>query len=176
MTGVSEFCRRRALELYPRLALAVPPKPIGRAREYPLRVGDPPYCVANYWWSAHMREHKVRRTGDAAHVVGPLVGMGSCLFPLVADGDRMYFDPSIPAQHGDLVLIQCRLGSPPVGELMFLCKMLVEFADEYWLAFNEGMFQLAETKILGVAVCDPRLDAARRQVINSAESDACQST
>jgi hypothetical protein len=156
---VADFMRRRALQLYPQLAQAVPPKPLGRSRETPLRVGAPPYLVQNCFWDSH-RADCARRQLDArdpSGVIGPITARGNCLDPLYADGARLWFDPAIAAQHGDLVLIQFEFPDQSERfELGFMAKILVEFADEYWLAFNTGMFPLADIKILAVEVRDPR--------------------
>lgn len=168
MSTVSEFCRRRALELYPQLSRAVPPKPIGRVREKPLRVGEPPYAVQNAFWSYHMQEHALRKPNDPASLVGPLHAIGNCLWPLRSEGDVLYFDPTVPAQHGDIVLIQYQYPATPASqrnELAFMSKVLVEFADEYWLAFKDGMFPLGDIQVLGVEVRAPAL-ISHEQIVN----------
>lgn len=152
---VSEFCRRRALELYPQLARAVPPEDCGAPPAQPLRVGKPPHGVANYFWQDHMEAVARRQPNDPTALVGPLTAQGDCLLPLRREGDKMSFDPPLRARAGDIVLFQ--LASPnAVDELELMAKVLVRFAGEYWLAYNSGMFPLADIRILGVEV-----DAAR---------------
>ena len=156
---VSEFCRRRALEVYPQLSRAVPPKAYALKRDALLRVGEPPYAVANYFWRDHMQASLRRPPNDPSAVVGPIATYGSCLYPLRQGGGQMYFDPTLPAQHGDIVLFQ----SPSMeskNELGFLAKVLVEFAGEYWLAYNDGMYPLAGFRVLGVEV-DIHLSSAK---------------
>lgn len=153
---VSEFLRRRALQRYPQIADAVPPKHIGPRRESPLRVGKAPYCVANYFWNDHQNACRRHEARDAKAVIGPFTGHGRCLEPLRSERSVFWFDASITAQHGDIVLIQFEYPEQSERfEFGFMAKMLVDFADEYFLAFNEGMFPLADIKILGVEVQDP---------------------
>ena len=158
--GISDFCRRRALELYPQLERAVPPKDIGPRRGNPLRVGSFPFTVCNYFWNDHQRQHTVRKANDAAAVIGPVRLDGWCLHPLRTDGGEAFFDPTLPAQHGDIVLFQFDpdvSAASSANELRFMSKMLVEFAGEYWLAFREGMFPLGDIRILGVEVAKPSI-------------------
>jgi hypothetical protein len=171
--GVSEFCRRRALELYPQLRDAVPPKDIGPRRENPLRVGEFPFAVQNAFWSWHQQDHALRVSHDNAAVIGPLKARGWCLHPLRTDGDLMWFDPTLQAQHGDIVLVQFEYPDTPAAErneLGFMGKVLVEFADEYWLAFNTGMFPLGDIKILGAEVRNPhRASCAQGRTYDAAQ-------
>ena len=155
----------------------MPPKKIGPPRESPLRVGEPPYGVANGFWSYHQAEYRYHEARDPRAVIGPLEGRGWRPYPLRSEGATFWFDPTIPAQHGDIVLIQFEYpNQSPPNELSFMAKMLVEFADEYWLAFNTGMFPLGDTKILGVEVRNPHrpnraFSALTPNVLPSAATD-----
>jgi hypothetical protein len=171
--GVSEFCRRRALELYPQLARAVPPKDIGRPRrQNPLRLGKFPHCVENCFWRWHQEEHVLREPNDVSALVGPVIARGYCLHPLRTDGSVMFFDPTLPAQHGDVVLFQLSEPGTAWGadRTDFQSKLLIEFADEYFLAFNEGMFPLGDIRILGVEVRNPhRANCAQGRTYDAAQ-------
>src|SRR5690606_15571368 len=50
------------------------------------------------------RTFRLRAPSDDAGLV-PVIGEGDCLAPLVLDGDVLHFDPAIPAEDGDLVLV-----------------------------------------------------------------------
>lgn len=169
---VPEFSRRRALEMYPQIARAVPPVPLGRVRESPLRLGQFPHAVANYFWQDHCFVSRRREVHDSTAVI-PVTARGTCLYPLRTDGDAMYFDPTIPAQHGDIVLFQFidddSNRTDDINALHFMSKMLVEFADEYFLAFRDGMFPLGDIRILGVEVVPPALGIAPTPVTSIAQ-------
>lgn len=160
MSRVSPFVVRRARELYPSLARAVPPVPLETNREEPpLRCGEYPHVVANYFWRDHVNEARLHVCATADAVIGPIRAVGSCLAPLHTPGDEMFFDPTLPARHGDVVLFQApddwfERDESPLG---LTCKLVVEFADEYFLAFRDGMFPLGDIQILGVEVRRPSL-------------------
>jgi hypothetical protein len=154
---VDEFARRRLLCVHPQLARAVPHIALSLVRERPpLRVGPFPHCVENGFWRYHMEAARRREANDASAVIGPVVGIGSCLEPLRCEGDIFYFDPTLSAEPGDVVLFQApasmRREEETTNPFNLLAKVLVVFADELFLAFRDGMYPLGDLQILGVEV------------------------
>jgi len=158
---VSAHRFKRALALYPAIAHAVQPKPLGAIRENPVRVGAYPYCVENYFFQSQVQARTVRERRESSTIIGPLCGGGDCLEPLRYTGDAFWFDTSLEARVGDIVLFLAPdsfADNEPINlqnPLNFKAKLLVEFADELWLAHRSGMYPLDGIKILGVEVPAP---------------------
>ncbi len=93
------------LENYPELRHAVAPEPLA---EPPAEIDrDELYAAARAFWDEQLARGPTfrKRVGKA---VGPIPSRGYCLEPLVANGAAHALDPSLPARHGDLVMLQER--------------------------------------------------------------------
>lgn len=151
--------------MYPQFARAALPSTLSAPSDTPMRLGSFPYAFRNYFWSDHQQLLKRRQARDAQVVVGPIVAFGDCIYPLHGNGDLMWFDPTVPAEPGDIVIFQAPREILPdtdqqsyddrCSQLNLMSKMLIEFAGEYWLAAREYMFPLGDFQILGVEVIPP---------------------
>jgi hypothetical protein len=102
-----------------------------------------------------------------AGLAGPFRGVGSCLEPLCGEGDLRWFDPSLPAQDGDMVLVEMtpetlqgivdRGASDSNWLAMYghtpnplVVKILRAIGNEYHLLTNGSLLPLGDNRILGV--------------------------
>jgi hypothetical protein len=137
---------------FPSVARAVEPERLPPSGRAPIRRDGEAVCFENYFWADQVRNFTMRSANDPAAVFA-MTGRGWCLFPLVDDGDVLHYDPTLRARCGDIVLFEPRPEPGNIAPLFrFQSKILTVFGGEYWLSFRDGMFPLADTKILGVAV------------------------
>jgi hypothetical protein len=162
-----------ALERWPKLRDAVPPKPLER------RNGTFRFNVADEWSMviAQLERGEYRLRAPAVSIrglCGPFNGRGACLEPLKREGDLAWIDPMMPAEDGDFVIVQwhpdtlrgiiergrrkpewlAMYGENP-GDLA--TKWLRRNGNDFWLVCRESMIPLGaspfsggENKILGV--------------------------
>lgn len=155
----------RIVALHSTLLNMVPPSPPLR------REGSFRFSVADVWaefadlalrgeW--HLRAPAATVEGLA----GPFHGYGDCLAPVFIEGHLDWYDPMLPAQDGDIVLVKWdarelqgiyKRGSNKPEWLTkypepwpIATKLLKELGGEYWLVTNQSMIRLGRNKILGV--------------------------
>lgn len=137
---------------FPSVARAASPVQLPPAFRKPIRSERGFSYFENYFWGSTVRNYQMRRVGDTSAVFGPMQARGWCLNPLVVDGDLMWFDPTLPARAGDIVIFQTPRDESVAQLHRFQSKLLVEFGEEYWMSCRDGMFPVADIKILGVMV------------------------
>lgn len=150
---------QRIAAMHPQLLDAVPPEPIQR------RSGTFRLSVAEFWPDFCAREWQPR-TGDDANLIGPFHMYGECLDPFIRSGELHWYDPTLPARDGDVVLVQW---DPTVLEDMYArnsgdatwmtqygepapiaTKIYKTVGPNQWLLTRKSMSALGANKILGV--------------------------
>lgn len=158
----------RITQIFPRLLEAVPP-----AAPPPRQNGTFRFSSEAVWSelvaSVERGEPLLRAPVSAptATMEGPFRAYGDCLDPVLAEDRGLdWYDPNLPAQDGDIVLVKwdplvlqeiCERGAdkpewlaqyPNPGPIA--TKLLKAFQGEYWLVTNSSMLRLGKNKILGV--------------------------
>lgn len=158
---------QRILSLFPMLANPVPPAPVPRAADGQQHRFNCAEFWAEFAERAAWGEWTLRApSNDFERLAGPFRGHGACLDPVFREGVIHYYDPLLPAQDGDIVLVKLdalelqrifeRNRHKPEWMAMYgvpnpVCtKLLKAFGREYWLVTNDSMFELGKNKILGV--------------------------
>src|SRR5690348_6472148 len=148
-----------ALRDFPSLAHAVPPAPLA-----PPVSGAVAHMSAEEAFAAYVAAGAPKPADtDVRELAGPFVSYGNCLSPIFGPGELSWYDPRVPAKHGDFVLVALhprvlegiirRNMHKPEWLAMYgerpgpiVGKILHEFAGEYWLLTNESMFPLGPNR------------------------------
>jgi hypothetical protein len=150
---------QRIATMHPQLLDAVPPEPIER------RNGTFSLNVAEFWNEFCAREWQPR-PGRDENLIGPFHMYGECLDPYMRSGELHWYDPTIPARDGDIVLVQW---APEVLEDMYArnagdaawmrqygepapvaTKIYKTVGRNQWLLTRKSMLPLGANRILGV--------------------------
>ncbi len=155
---------QRILAWRPQLAHAVPPAPLQP------QYGAFRFSCAEIWQDftarAQRGEWRLRAPAETTEgLAGPLRGRGDCLTPIFSE-DLGWFDPLLPAQDDDIVLVKLdsrvlegihkRGADKPAWLAMYsepnplATKLLKACGSEYWLVTNSTMLPLGRNRILGV--------------------------